>query len=351
MVAPYLSRLRPAESGPRLRPRPRSRFEPAPTLPIDGLAGASLGLSPPPPDAGLAEMEAELEPDSPYRHPAGPPIASVTVGDQEIPPIRAEASAPGQGTGPRSTPTARPTPPGDKDPVHRHPVGPAGTAVPPPPAALTPGPPPRRPEPPAPVGARHGGIGTQPGPAGGREDFRPARPGADRRRTAAPPIATTGEAPAPRPGVQDRTLVPGGRASSAWRPGAPLAPPAPPSPAERPPRYADEPRHADRPRQPADTPTDRVQEMARRLRDADTAPSRDGLAAPPAGPHRALPGRVLDQPAPAPQDVTVTIGRIEVKMPAAEPAPARREPGGARNQVPSLEDYLASRTRVKGRPG
>src|SRR5580658_2258795 len=72
MVAPYLSRLRPAESG--LRARPRSRFEPAPTLPIDGLAGAGFGLSPPPPDAALAEVEAEGEPDPSYRHPAGPPI-------------------------------------------------------------------------------------------------------------------------------------------------------------------------------------------------------------------------------------------------------------------------------------
>ena len=46
MVTPYLSRLSPA--GPGLRPRPRSRFEPAPTFPIDGPAVASLGLSVPP---------------------------------------------------------------------------------------------------------------------------------------------------------------------------------------------------------------------------------------------------------------------------------------------------------------
>ena len=351
MVAPYLSRLRPAESG--LRARPRSRFEPAPTLPIDGLAGAGFGLSPPPPDAALAEVEAEGEPDPSYRHPAGPPIASVTAGDQDSPPIRAGESAPGQGTGPLSAPADRPE---DNDPVHQHSVGPAGTAVPPPPAALTPGPVPRRPGPPDPLGAQPGGISTRPGPAGDREDFRPARPGADRRLTAAPPIVTTGTEPEPRPAAQDRALVPGGRASSVGRPGGTHAPPAPPpsSPAERLPRYADETRHADRPGpagQPADAPAERVQAIARRLRDADTAPPQAGLAAPTTGPRQALPGRVLDQPAPVPPDVTVTIGRIEVKLPAAEPAPARREPGGARNRVPGLEDYLASRTRVRGRPG
>ena len=60
MVKPYLSRLRPAETGPRLHPRPRSRFEPARRFPIDGPAIGSLGLSlPPESEAGAvgAEME------------------------------------------------------------------------------------------------------------------------------------------------------------------------------------------------------------------------------------------------------------------------------------------------------
>ena len=354
MVAPYLSRLRPAESG--LRPRPRSRFEPVRPLPIDGLATAGLGLSPPPPDAEGADVGAELELDPADQHPADPATALVTVGDQQLPPIQAEDSPPGQSAGPRSAPADRLTRPEANDPVHQHSVGPAGTAVPPPPAALTPGPAPRRPEPPAPLGAQSGGISIRPGPAGDREDFRPARPGACRWLTAASPIVTTGAEPGPRPAAQDRAPVPGGRASSAGRPGGTHAPPTPPpsSPTARLPRYADETRHADRPGpagQPADAPAERVQAVARRLRDADTALPREGLAAPPADPRQALPGRVLDQPAPAPPDVTVTIGRIEVKVPAAEPAPTRREPGGARNRMPGLEDYLASRTRVRGRPG
>ena len=50
MVKPYLSRVRPPESGSRLRPRVRSRFEPSPLLPIDGPTAGSPGLSLPPPE-------------------------------------------------------------------------------------------------------------------------------------------------------------------------------------------------------------------------------------------------------------------------------------------------------------
>ena len=101
MVTPYLSRLRPAEPGPRLRPRPRSRFEPAPALPIDGPAIGSLGLSlPPASDAEAAGAEIELEPDTPYPHLAGPAVAA-TPGDQGLPPVRTAAPGPddaGRGT-------------------------------------------------------------------------------------------------------------------------------------------------------------------------------------------------------------------------------------------------------------
>jgi hypothetical protein len=363
MVAPYLSRLRPAESG--LRPRPRSRFEPALTLPIDGLAidglaGAGPGLSSPPPDAGLSGAEAELGPDPAGRPPAGPATA---VGDRQLPPAWAGESTPGPGLGPRSTPAARPAPREDDDPAYQRPAGPAGTAVLLPPAAFPPaafpgafppGPPRHRLGPLDPAGARPGGIGTGPEPAGGREDSGPARPAAGRRLTAPPPATTPDPAPEPGPAVQDRAL-----ARSAWRPGGPPASPAPPPPVPSPAGQA--PREARYTDQLAGAAAERVQAIARQLGDADTALRREGPAAPPPGPRQALPrqalprqalpGRAPGQPAPPPPDVTVTIGRIEVKMPAAEPAPARREPSGAGRRVPSLEDYLASRARARGRPG
>ena len=84
--------------------------------------------------------------------------------------------------------------------------------------------------------------------------------------------------------------------------------------------------------------------MARRLRDADPA-----AVHPPAVPSQGPLGGARQGPASAPE-VTVTIGRIEVKAPAAAAAPAPPRPGGSRRRVPSLDDYLESRTRGRGRP-
>src|SRR5208282_2086965 len=91
MVKPYLSRLRPAESG-RLNPRPRSRFEPAPRLPIDGLA-IGQGL-PPMWDAPAADVETELDRDAPYPHPADSAVTRAALGEQGLPPARAAAPEP-----------------------------------------------------------------------------------------------------------------------------------------------------------------------------------------------------------------------------------------------------------------
>ena len=105
MVKPYLSRLRPAETGPRLHPRPRSRFEPAPALPIDGPAIGSLGLSlPPESEAGAVGAEMELEPDTPYPYLAGSAVAA-TPGNQSLPPVR--IAAPGPDTRDEERPPAR----------------------------------------------------------------------------------------------------------------------------------------------------------------------------------------------------------------------------------------------------
>ena len=280
MVTPYLSRLRPAESAPRLRPRPRSRFEPAPAFPIDGPAGASLGLSPPSPQAEPAEVEAESEPDPTDQHPAGLRIAAVTVGDQEFPLVRAQDSAPGQAAGPRPWAAVRATRPADDDQVHLHPVRPAGTAVPPAPPA-----PPPRPAPPAQMGAPSDGTSIRPGAAGDRADFRPARPGTDRGLAAGPaerhrPCDGRAGARSAGPGRRSRRSRRYRRAArrAARALAAPAATAALAGRAAAAPRGPDAPRGPGRPGGPARAPADRVQAMARWLRDADTAPSRGSLA-------------------------------------------------------------------------
>ena len=371
MVTPYLSRLSPA--GPGLRPRPRSRFEPAPTFPIDGPAVASLGLSVPP--AEVTEPgEAEAEWDSPDRRSADP--ATAADSGRELPPAR--TAAPGAAA-PLREPMPAPGP---------------GTARPPPPGHIpvtTPaaGGRPRTPAPEAPTS--DGGPTPAPGPGTARPpgpDRTPATapapaPGGHRvtpARTAAPGPATPGQErppsaavrtassprPAPGPATGDSTqpavgntqpavgqpadfqlasavsaggAFPSGRAAGALSRPEPLPPPGP-SPAER-------------PGQAADGPAERVQTMARWLRDADVAATRaEGPPGPSIRPQPARPGRVAGWPDQAVQpDVTVTIGRIEVTAPAPEPAPARPRPGEPRRRVPSLDDYLESRARARGRPG
>ena len=94
--------------------------------------------------------------------------------------------------------------------------------------------------------------------------------------------------------------------------------------------------------------------MARWLGDADAAARAAATTGMPIGPPPALTpvDRVPGWPGPAAMhtDVTVTIGRIEVKAPVADPAPARPQSSGPRRRVPSLSDYLESRTRARGRP-
>ena len=94
MVTPYLSRLRPAESGPRLHPRPRSRFEPAPTLPIDGLAASTLGLTIPAPP-GAAAADPETGAGLPGSDPAEPSAAPAGADGQLRTPAGTAAPAPG----------------------------------------------------------------------------------------------------------------------------------------------------------------------------------------------------------------------------------------------------------------
>jgi hypothetical protein len=308
MVKPYLSRLRPAEPGPRLRPRPRSRFEPAPALPVDGPSIESLGLSvPSAEEAQASDLETELDQDPPSPTRPGPEFAAVTPGDRGL---RSARTAPAERSAPHEVPLAA-----SGRPPHREP---------------------------GPADASH-----QQDPTASRRDAAPPPAEAPRREHVPAPWGAAGRpAPQPRPGQPDRAPGRSGRAGQdGWLTAAPAPPDATPAqrppPAPHPSRAAPHrPGHATS--APADTPADRVQAVARWLRDADAAGTR---------PSPGAPGRAPNWPGPVPDtQVTVTIGRIEVKAPAVDAAPARPPSSAPRRRVPSLGDYLESRTRVKGRP-
>jgi DNA polymerase III subunit gamma/tau len=395
MVKPYLSRLRPAETGPRLHPRPRSRFEPAPALPIDGPAIGSLGLSlPPESEAGAVGAEMELEPDTPYPYLAGSAVAA-TPGNQSLPPVR--IAAPGPDTRdeerpparaaradepPRPSPSAATTAPAgaSRRPALASPAlaspalaspalagneqdAPSGLAAAPEPdtrddegaptrSARADGPPLRSPSAAATASA---GASRRPTLASNEEDSRQARrEGAvSGDRAPAPWSATRVSAPQPERAPPER-LPPGrhGHLDRASRETPAQVPTGRPDDAEPPTRRLREPAIG--------APADRVQAMARWLRDADTSPVRaEAMTSSPAGPQLmpAPPGHGLGRAgsgrpgsAAAHTEVTVTIGRIEVKAPAADPAPTRPRPSGQR-RAPSLDDYLESRTRARGRLG
>jgi hypothetical protein len=359
MVTPYLSRLRPAESGPRLRPRPRSRFEPAPALPIDGPAIAIPGLSLPAPlDPGPAGAEIEFERAAPHPSLAGSAVLAAAPGEQEVLPARAAAPGPAprdaEGEPPRTRRAAVP------------PHGPSPDITP-------------------------SGQSPRPVPVSSEEDVRPPpAEGAGRgEHTQAPWSIRPRSAPQPQSAPPDQAPVSGDRAGRDGRPGAQPAPavslPAPERPLPAPRRHLDRTgqeaqalqkpagrpgdaalpgqrpddavvRAMRRPEPPGDAPAERVQAMAGRLREADAAAARTGAAArPPAGPQLAPapPARVPGRPGQAEvhTEITVTIGRIEVKTPAAVPMSGRPQSSGSRRRPPSLDDYLEARTRARSSPG
>lgn len=361
MVTPYLSRLRPAEHGPGLHPRDRSRFEPARTFPVDGPSIGSLGLAlPPAVDAETADVGIELGQD-----PLSQPLAEQALPGQALPDQALPAAMPGN----RGLTPARIAGPGRAAPdITRAPAYPANVAAPagrepvpgrgptaPPagyrdlPSPPVPGlaqaaiagarelPPARTAEPgpwPGPVPAATITDHSNRAPQGDARDFRPRLAAVAGQEHDQAPGDATRRAPLDQPVLR----------GSRERPGPPAAPPEA-APAEYPSRRPD--RDGNRISRPAEDPADRVQAMARWLRDADPVGTRPP-AAPPAGPPsgtRHAPGSTADT------EVTVTIGRIEVKAPAAAPAPAPPQPGGPRRRVPSLDDYLESRTRARGRPG
>ena len=183
-----------------------------------------------------------------------------------------------------------------------------------------------------------------------------ARPGP--ARTSPPAPGSSRSTQRETPGAPRR-----GRSRRAAR--APPAPPRPPPPATARPRWAERPRRAtaepDAPTRTRPTPrgsarlyppADRIQAIARWLRDADTAtaPRRPGRTSgrPASGAGGPAPGPARCRGVPGP-DRHDRADRGQDARPGARPG--RREPGGPGRRVPSLEDYLASRTRARERPG
>jgi hypothetical protein len=333
MVMPYLSRLRPTATG--LRPRPRSRFEPSPALPIDGPALGSNDLTGPPTSgAEPVDADTEFEPGEPHQprpesvslaesaslaEPAPPAesvLAATSPDRQDAAPVRTEAREPetrGAQQPPAYPATAAQSPPPKPRPpaesvagISRHPAQSADAPV----AAVD-------------HEAHAARSITTRGPATTRQGSPERDPGEPpSRRAESPPIRASHD-PAPAP--------------------VPAEPP--PQPEDVPPPPADGPEY----------PPGRVPAIARWLGDGD---ARVDLATiEPAQRPAPLPQPPAPPPVPpsshnsAHTDVSVTIGRIEVRAPATDAAPARRQASGPRRRPPSLDDYLASRTRARGRGG
>jgi hypothetical protein len=362
MVKPYLWRLGPTGPGPGLRPRPRSRFEPAPKLPIDGPSVESRGVSWLPTSEAESEgVEIETERDAPYPHSAdsvvetprlgvhGPASAQTAAHEpeprdaQRLPPYSAKAAEPQQH---RPAPTTSfvgdkrgSAPERDEEASVRSTTGEGAVRrppAPPPPSAASHPAPSRTGLPnPAPDSGEFASPRAAPAPA--QQVLVQAPPPASRQvlpsapQQIPPPEPELGSIPAPH------------RRADRPSPQEPAAQLLARAPAQPEPRADSKPQHED------EVPADRVEAMARWLRhaDADSArPEATKMAS--TGPALAPPPPPASQPA-VHTNVSVTIGRIEVKAPAADPVPAQPRSSGPRRQPPSLAEYLEVRTRARGR--
>jgi hypothetical protein len=344
-MTPYLSRLRPADRGPRLRSRPRSTFEPAPLLPIDGPAIAQPEAGVPPTwAADRAEIEAEQE--TPYPQPAGSAVSAASAGDQAALPV---PTAPAGLAASDAERPAKPAATAAESPIDNSP--PSSSSRPTEPHSdgdESPWPPGKVGRAPAPWS-----VTRQPSPA-------PAHVSADEPRR-----PTDGSTPHVEPvPPESPSLTPPSPTPQQAAPPVPATDPAAGPPAPK--------RKSDRPVQqtevPAPRPEDigpaavyptssvaarRIQAIAQRLHEADTGASpTEGRAKPP--PHTqsaAAPPVLLPSQPSAHRELTVTIGRIEVKASTPDPTPQQAPSGRTRRQPPSLDDYLAGRAGARGRTG
>jgi hypothetical protein len=344
-MTPYLSRLRPADRGPRLRSRPRSTFEPAPLFPIDGPPIAQPGAGVPPTwAAARAEIEAERE--TPYPQPAGSAVADASPGDQAALPVPTAAAGPAA-----------------RDP--QRPAKPAATAAESP---IDNSPPSSNSHPTEP----HRDRDESPWPPG--KLGRAAAPWSITRQPAPPPVRVSADEPrrpADRSTPHVEPALPESRSLTPPSPTPQQAPPPVPqtNPAVAPPapnRKSDRPVH--QAEAPAPQPEDigpaaaypmsgvgaqRVRAIAPPLHEADSGASpAEGRTKPPhnAQPAAAPPVRIPSQPS-THTELTVTIGRIEVKASTPDSTPKQAPSGRTRRQPPSLDDYLAARARARGRTG
>lgn len=325
----------------------------------------------PPPTAALANQTTR-----PPRTQAPPPTA--TLSEPTTRPSQAQAPSPTAALGNQTTRSARTEAPPPtatlSEPTTRSArSGPAGTPAPPDdrpaPSAWTVAPGPTgldegRVPVPSPTSTRPplrsptlAAMPAEQASAGNQEGLRgpPAeaigREHAPALESGAPPAAPRHEHVRP-----DQAPVLRGRATSA----EPLrAEPTPPEPVRNEQLSPAPRRSVNRTSQAGDSgvpgesaQTDRVQAMARWLGDAGDAVARSAVTTGPSiGRQSALApvprGLGWPEPAAGRTDVTVTIGRIEVKAPAPDPAPTRPQSSRPRQRVPSLNDYLESRTRAR----
>jgi hypothetical protein len=337
MVRPYLWRFSPTEPGPGLRPRPRSRFEPAPRLPIDGPAIQGRSVSwPPTSDAETAGVEIEVEQDAPSGElPSHGEHRPAPRAEQRLPPYseRTTQQPPEKplSTGSFVGNSRGSAPDSGEEASVRPTIGEVAVRRPlaPPPPTATPDlgfstseshqvePPPMQ------------GAAAQASPPMSRQVFPPAP-------QQIPPSAP-GQGPRPAPRRQVDRPTP---------PGQPAQLPAS-APAEAQPRATIKPQPPD-----DELPADRIQAVARSLRHAN-AHSAGPEATRTASTDPALP----PPPPPAPSrpathtDVSVTIGRIEVTAPAPDPVPAQPRSSAPRRRPATLAEYLEVRTRARGRAG
>lgn len=363
MSRPYVSRIALAGHSTGLRPRVRSRFEPAPVLPIDGPAIAS----PPALGDGIGTGSVRLEiddereaaqsasaatdqvPVSGRQTPAAPTTPAATpAGALTVP--RSDAEQPRSRrrlAGPPATRVGRAGATGETasaesgaaaGPDDAQPAGAADISLDLPGATVSSSPSssplrvPAQPstsrlsrdgEPPggeqpgsapadsasARAGVARASASVAAGPGRGRD-----APGSERRRQA------SAETPADSPSRMVHAGTPDTMAS------IPAGATSLPAPSVAPPPVRSAP-----PRQPPPPAQPAVPTYAARLAAPIDAPRRSRSAN-------------REAPEPPPQ-LTVTIGRIDVTASTAAAAPAKPTPPTPRRQPPSLQDYLRARAR------
>jgi hypothetical protein len=322
-VTRYLSRI--GGSGAGIRPRVRSRFEPAPLAPIDGL-GPAISVPPAQPDRDLEapawedDRSASIAEQPPTASPApalegGEPPGRDRDPDQ---PDRRTAPAPGKFTTRQSA------------------------APPPPPLRISTAP----------------GVSPQAEPLHDRTQSGETEA---RRTTPAEPATTVSRtrgdaaADAPRPATHppqarrtdaEAISEPGRALSTSPVPAAP----ADPGPAGRRggPESSRDPNsrrdQLDQPVTGSPTPSGGSRDE---ISPPIVPPAPTSAGARPRGPLTVqvpLPPIPGDSDGRAPTHVTVSIDRVEVHAPAASAAPAPPAQRSARRRPPSLDEYMRTRT-------